>query len=111
MAHLDQSQMLDILLLVAVVDPDLLVLRQPIGGGGAGGGFADGSPGTANTGSGKKVKMASVLDTVVVEPEDSFKNSPKLSPVEYTRLQLVLVEQQNPNQGAGADGIVIIRYQ
>ena len=57
------------------------------------------------------VRMASVLDMVVAVLEDSFKDSPELFQLEHTQLQLVLEQQQNPNAGAGADGIVIIRYQ
>ena len=94
--------MLDILLLVAVVDPDLLVLQinqsvvvvlvEVL--------LMDHLARLTLVVVAVLVKMASVLDTVVVELEDSFKNSPKLSQLEYTRLQLVLVGQRKtPTKG------------
>jgi hypothetical protein len=102
MVQQDQSQMLDILLLVAVVDLEIVVLQlnqsvvvvlveimlmehlvrlTPVVVA-------------------VLVRMASVLDTVVAVLEDSFKNSPKLSQLEYTQLQLVLEQhRKTPTQG------------
>tara|TARA_Y100000992_G_scaffold280857_1_gene228227 strand:- start:109 stop:411 length:303 start_codon:yes stop_codon:yes gene_type:complete len=88
--------MLDILLLVGAVDPDLLVLQvnqsvvvvlvEVL--------LMEHLARLTLVVVAVLVKMASVLDTVVVELEDSFKNSPKPFQLEYTRLQLVLVEQR-----------------
>ena len=58
------------------------------------------------------VRMVHRLDMVVVELEDSFKDSPKTIPVGVHPVTVGSgAAAQNPNAGAGADGIVIIRYQ
>ena len=86
---------------------------QPIGGGGAGGGSADGSPGTANTGSGGGAGEDGVGAGHGGGGAGGFlQKFSKTIPVgEHPITVGAGGAAQNPNQGAGADGIVIIRYQ
>ena len=86
---------------------------QPIGGGGAGGGSADGSPGTANTGSGGGAGEDGVGAGHGGGGGGGFlQKFSKTIPVGTHPITVGAGGAAlNPNQGAGADGIVIIRYQ
>ena len=86
---------------------------QPVGGGGAGGGSADGTPGTANTGSGGGGGENGVGAGHGGGGAGGFlQRFSKTIPVgEHPITVGSGAPAQNPNAGAGADGIVIIRYQ
>tara|TARA_R100001230_G_C5577499_1_gene97421 strand:- start:83 stop:526 length:444 start_codon:yes stop_codon:yes gene_type:complete len=96
MVQQDQSQMLDILLLVAVVDLDLLVLQlnQSVVVVLAEVLLMDHLVRLTPVVVAVVVRMASVLDMVVAVLEDSFKDSPELFQLEHTQLQLVLEQQR-----------------
>ena len=86
---------------------------QPIGGGGAGGGSVDGTPGTANTGSGGGAGEDGVGAGHGGGGAGGFlQKFSKTIPVGVHPITVGAGgAAQNPNQGSGADGIVIIRYQ
>ena len=86
---------------------------QPVGGGGAGGGSADGSPGTANTGSGGGGGENGIGAGHGGGGAGGFlQRFSRTIPVGTHPVTVGSgAAAQNPNAGAGADGIVIIRYQ
>ena len=88
--------MLDILLLVAVVDLDLLVLQlnQSVVVVLAEVLLMDHLVRLTPVVVAVVVRMASVLDMVAAVLEDSFKDSPELFQLEHTQLQLVLEQQR-----------------
>tara|TARA_B100000287_G_scaffold144692_1_gene136525 strand:+ start:52 stop:495 length:444 start_codon:yes stop_codon:yes gene_type:complete len=96
MAHQDQSQTLDTLLLVAVADLDLLVLQlnQSVVVVLAEVLLMDHLVRLTPVVVAVVVRMASVLDMVAAVLEDSFKDSPELFQLEHTQLQLVLEQQR-----------------
>ena len=86
---------------------------QPVGGGGAGGNNADGTPGTANTGSGGGAGENGIGAGHGGGGAGGFlQRFSKTIPVGVHPVTVGSgAAAQNPNAGAGADGIVIIRYQ